>query len=87
MPDEVIRVYVEASIEREKRPWRVAQYVVMWMAAINRAYKSPKKYSHFDPFPAKVKPIKRSKEEIEAMWKRWDEIKAKGIKTKTDKWP
>ena len=87
MPDEILTVYIEESIAAQKRPWRIAQWLVMWLSAFHRAYKHPKKYDFFDPFKDSGSKNKMSKEERAALFDKWDKIKATGTKKISDTWP
>jgi hypothetical protein len=81
MPDQVIKVYLEASRERDKKPFYVAQWVVHWMSIFLRFSKTAKPYSYFDPFKKGFKARKRTKAEIDAINKKMDRIKKEGKKT------
>lgn len=77
MPDEVIEVYLSTE---NRRPYYVAQWVVMYLAMFFRYYKTPKPYSFFDPFKKAFKPKKRSKKDIDELNRRMDRIKREGKK-------
>ena len=78
MPDQVREVYASEYAQAERRPWRVAQWVVMWLAVFLNytGKKKPKQYDYFDPWGEKKQRRGMDRETMQKHREYWAKIDA-----------